>query len=558
MNESAMQKTKPNGHGARAGSAPGIFGSLLPRRRRCRRGVALPLAIFSLVFLGIFLGAMSFFTRQERHSAIRLVTQKRLFYLARAGLALAEARLLRGRWYSPSTQGRFTYDDPSGFGRVTVYCDDFVRVKPLEAGGTSHRLLDHVKVSVLASYQGENLYGFGKFVISPEPLYPGNGSTQGVNFVKPFGAGGSPNLVPTLRKLINVHLLLADEIGRIPGFTTIDDVSSRQALAAAMIPEQLAYAFHYAVNEPISRAVRHQQPVCSQPRTTLDFVRSYLNGAAGGTPARLPASPSTAEQNALKNRFLTNVLRNFFLTHRWDLPLADRRSILSRVQVVIGKVPEKCHDPEVISAFRQGFGDPHPIILRPGYDYQEVYTGGGGISAFDRYLADRGWSSTVPSTASSKFAADLSEMHTANVYRFLWEGVSRAAYTGDEPLGERPSAQGAVSVEGAVAAYLQFLRGGQQTISTDPNYRYIVSECRVISKDGPEPEYSGMYFLDPTTGGKMALLVSTNFFLKFVDEFTAAAPVEPKPWTNWAATSYMNIDANIVEQTSQGEVVNTF
>jgi hypothetical protein len=400
--------------------------------------MAIILVLISLTFLAILLGALATYSSGDLFSLQRLVAGKNLLYLVRMGLSTAEARLLTKRWYAPASEGMFELTSPDGQGTIRVYVDDFVRIKPKTVNGTDYKLLDHIKVSVIATWRGDRMYGFGKFVISPEPIYDARGSTIGANPQNSIGADGNVKYTTTLRKLINIHILLPDEVAHIPGFVAIDQFASRKAMAQSVIPQQLRYAENYGRNLRLSQAIRRGFPSPASTTFTVAQVKDLLRRK---DPAGVPTTNAAATPDAvnrLKNAFLMEVFSRFFMTTDWDISPEEKARKLEKIHVVIGTVPVKTTDPETRQAIGLAFPG-HPIDVREGIDYWTTFTPENGRTAGAKYLAQRGYSPTaVPTEKPSLMAADLSEIQTANSYLIGWKGKMRFVYIGEEDPPPRP------------------------------------------------------------------------------------------------------------------------
>lgn len=352
---------------------------------RPRRGMALVMILAALLFLGITLGGLAYFSSNERSILDHMVSQKTLVYLARAGLGMAEAKLLEGRFYAPQSEGQFEFDSANGLGHVRIYFDDFVRKKLKRLGDEEIQLLDHIKVTVIATYRRERIYGFGKFVISPEPKYDAGGSTRGVNPIHPKSKSGQFQETTTLRKLINLKILTPEEVEGIPGFSSIDLFDSRKAVAQYLKEDQLQYAANYARNRAIAANLR-ARPLAATGTWSVEKFRAALKDRDTYAGPVLKAD-SESETWFLKNTFLAEVLKHFFLSTDWDLAPEAKSQRLRDIAVALGSLPVKTTDGEVRQAISIAVPG-HPVDVVEGVDFIATFTPQGPKTAVELFLAN--------------------------------------------------------------------------------------------------------------------------------------------------------------------------
>ncbi len=517
-----------------------------------RRGMALVLILAGLLFLGITLGGLAYFSSNERSILDHMVAQKTLVYLARAGLGIAEAKLLEGRFYAPQSEGTYEFDSANGLGHVRIYFDDFVRKKPKKVGSEEIQLLDHIKVTVIATYRRERIYGFGKFVISPEPKYDAGGSTMGVNPIHPKAKSGQFQETTTLRKLINLKILTPDEVEGIPGFSSIDLFDSRKAVAQYLKEDQLQYAANYARNRALVANLR-ANPLAATGTWSVPEFRAALKGRDTYSGPVLKAD-SESETWFLKNTFLAEVLKHFFLSTDWDLAPEAKKQRLGNILVALGSLPVKTTDGEVRQAISIAIPG-HPVDVVEGVDFIATFTPQGPKTAVELFLAQRGFSQIPRDLPPVAFAGRLSEVQTSNQYKFAWQGDVLITYIG---TGTPTMPSGPTVETGGAGKFIIFHNNKGQIYKVENDYEYRITNCNVMGVSGPNAGFSGYYLVDRASGQRMPLFTVLNFFLKFIDETTDTDPIEIHNWDSWADTLKIKIDEKTEQEKSWGEVSGVF
>jgi len=173
----------------------------------CRNGVALGLVIGFATVLATIIFAVMRFSSNEMHFTAVAAYRKKASMLAFSGIQVAEMALAKGRWYQPPYRrpvdkdgdGRISQEelnsqtlivrpnfselefepDGRGEGSVTVFFQEvpirgvdltnnalYARFKLAKAD-----LLDHIKVYSVGKFRGERIMVYGKFIMSPSPLF---------------------------------------------------------------------------------------------------------------------------------------------------------------------------------------------------------------------------------------------------------------------------------------------------------------------------------------------------------------------------------------------------
>ncbi len=239
-------------HGcAKWGQAPSPLAATRAQSQGTRRGVSIPAAIVSGGFLATIMFALSMFSQQEVQRVKAFLGKASAEGAAFSGIMWSYSSLCeRGRWYQP---GRSSIDDRTaqwknqfpdgnptraGFDpcgdsfnppfaadsgmKIQLWFDEYVstesrniRLSSTDAAGKvinttvnkgdGFRLLDHIKVLSLGTYQNEKCLYFGKFIMMPEPLLNSNSTcgnigdeeTANASEAGPVYAAKVPEIVKT-------------------------------------------------------------------------------------------------------------------------------------------------------------------------------------------------------------------------------------------------------------------------------------------------------------------------------------------------------------------------
>ncbi|MBF0500065.1 MAG: hypothetical protein HQM09_08030 [Candidatus Riflebacteria bacterium] len=513
-----------------------------------RRGMTIIFALVVIIGLGIVLGALSFFSTNERLVLEKMINNKKLVYLVRAGLNLAEAKLIEGRWYFPKSEGKLVIDLPTG-GRVRVFTDDYVRVKPVDYNGHTVTLLDHIKVCIEASYNKEFLYGYGKFVISPEPNND-LADTTGLNPVHSKSTENGPKPVYTMRKMANLHTLTPDQLDGVPGFSSIEDTLSRKALATYLIVDQMTYAMNYSEMMPLAKGIKLSYVPPATSTFSYNVLRAKLKALdpTSKTPYDLK---DPAVQQKLKSQFMLETFKRYFMASDWDIDEAEKNKQLNSLNIIRGEVATKTTDPTIAPAITVAFGAPPESVD----DVKSSFSYGNKQTAAESFLQYRGYlSGPKPGESPVFIAKNLSQIHTSNAYGFAWS----AELEYENAAGVKWPGDGGTSA----VNYVKYDNAFKNTLSwTDPND----ASTTVSVKSCPQPPakkktegYSGYYLLNPITNSKMAVFIYLNFFLKFVDENTPNDPIELNSWGNAFSSSFWFVDPTKIKEMTGGQVTGTY
>lgn len=459
----------------------------LPSPLRNRRAIALVVVLIAAFCMLSFFAAFQFFSHSEYRHLERILTNTSLDYLVRAGLNIAEDKLQKDRWYG-DTRSRGSFEVPSNLlpptARITIYADDYYASDTRKIGSKKYRMLDHIKVYVKASLRDRSMYGYGKYIMTPNPTAWGK-STEGVDM-------SFSSLNPsthTFRKMVNVKLLREEDLEEVPGFSRIDLDASRKALGDFLRKEMHLQAFNFARNLTISRNLA--QGISSpQPTYSLTALKSLLasKGSTAGTGFN---------ENQLKNFFILESIKEFFMTTNWDIPESQKQTEIQKVRIEIGHFPPDEMTPSAKQAVQIVFGTAK--VARDGEDYFKVVKAGPNGSAFAEYLKKRGIAA-APDKSPQDLQEELSRGITDYDYSFAWQAIN-----------PRSSPGGAISAPiaktGGAAAFVLYWNNRGGILCDDCNFADVV---------GPTPKYTNYYMVKDSI--YMPLAIVFNFFMKFVDE----------------------------------------
>lgn len=495
---------------------------------RCSSGLALPVVLISLLVVGMIMFAMSHQSRNEKQLLTKLIASQKLVYLVRSGMAIAETKLAKERWYGDTNPRDVivpTLDEPGA--SLKIYVDDYVQMVARRYQ-TVYRMLDHVKVFVEARYHKDVMYGFGKFILSPEPVFDGR-STIGVTGTRQSYINSSGESVgfigtvdaPTMRRIVGVKYLTENEIYQaVPTFAGLADVESRRALGRFWVGDQIPYARMYARNQALMMALNDpdlELPTTSDNCLEIESCRSFLHQLDLPSNAAVSAE-QTSDENVLKNTFVGESLKNFFLSTNWDISREKRDIEQKKIQIYIPYLPPKCTDTNVIRAVGMAFGAQHPISVRAGIDFIATFTFDhvAKQTATQQYLVHRGYSDAYPSVSPAQFGLQISRIQTANAYTVSWS----ATMVTDGPAPET------LSEEGDLASVDRFFelydnRGGTTVVDETT---VTILDASISPVSGPDPYYSDYYIRIPDTPQNYTLANIVNFFLKYLDDTMVELP----------------------------------
>ncbi len=464
----------------------------LPSPLRKRRAIALVVVLVAAFCMLSFFAGFQFFSHSEYRHLERILTNTSLDYLVRAGLNIAEDKLQKDRWYG-DTRSRGSFEVPSNFlppaAKITIYADDYYASDTRRIGNKKYKMLDHIKVYVKASLRDRSMYGYGKYIMTPNPTAWGK-STEGVDM-------SFSSLNPsthTFRKMVNVKLLREEDLEEVPGFSRLDLDASRKALGDHLRKEMHLQAYNFARNLTISRNIA-QGLSSLQPTYSLPALKNLLasKGSTAGTGFN---------ENQLKNFFILESMKDFFMTTNWDIPDSQKQSEIQKVRIEIGHFPPDEMTAEAAAAIRLVFGGT-PKTARDGVDYFKVVRAGPNGSAFAEFLKKL----NVPA-APDKPPQDLQEELSRGItdydYSFIWQATNVRVPPGSENIVAK------VFQGGATAFIMYFNNRGNSF------YYGSGGNCTFANPVGPIPKYTNYYMVKDSI--YMPLAIVFNFFMKFVDE----------------------------------------
>lgn len=475
------------------------------RKQRNNQGMALIVVLIVSICMALIFSAVQFFSRSEYSHLDRIMVAKTLDYLVRAGINVAEDKLQKGRWYGDSSvRGVHSISDfPVDFlktAHITIYADDYVRDDPQKIGDYMYLMLDHIKVFVKADFRGESLFGYGKFVISPDPIMGGT-STDGVDpEFKILTAAPS-----TIKRMINIKYFRPSDLSGVPGFSSMADIGSRKALAAHIKADLDQFATNYAKNalhgKKIETSYDGTKPACTQAEIHQKLAALDPGSAGGGSI------------NSLKNLFILENFKRFFMTTNWDIPIARKEGKIAATGIELKNVPKKDMTSNRAQAIAIIKGSGHPAVVKEGRDYWKSFSSSGGKSAAEDFLERRGFTSP-PDIAPKEFAAKVGVIKTGNAYKYSWKCTKISnTPTGlaEYHLGSNYGGGG----DSGAAMFVQFYNNPSQWQPNGGSLTY--------SGDGPNPVFSN-YYMNDSAGNSLSVTSVLQFFMKFIDESGCTTP----------------------------------
>ena len=471
------------------------------RGKRTERGIAYVMALVIVLVLFMIFFAMNRFTSNEMRLFGRILNLKKAEYLVRTGLNIAEDRLQQERWYgADAPSGTLEPDLPERSAYIKIYADDYILskdVKLVEIGENGYVLLDHVKVYVYAKYKDRLLYGYGKYIISPEPIYDGT-STKGLDPENPDQIAAR-----TFRRMINVKILTEEEIlDNVPGFAGLDDRESRRKLGEYLAELQHDFVKNYARNKQLSENISDHL-VISEEKLPKDKMHDYI--------ANLDSlSSAGGDLNALKNQFIRDNFSRFFMSTGWDISPEEKEDNLADIDIDLGPAPERTSDGEKIRAIRVVYGAPHPIRVppaRPRFGYSRDNSAG---EKYLDYIQDRG-DGADPSDTPRDYVESVSRTLTSYKYGIKWncdEVLDVDPISGD--ITEVNEGVGTGNNSAGVFLYFYDNKDASPPVCTNLEYHAAINP--------PAPAHTNYYMKDQDSGTEMAVSTAMNFFLKYVDE----------------------------------------
>ncbi len=476
-----------------------------------QKGIAYVVVLVIIILLFLSFIALHSFTQNELRIFDLIINLKKTEYLVRAGLNIAEDRLQQDRWYGDSApRGTLEPDLPDSKAYIKIYADDYVQNTKKRIGDWQYVMLDHIKVYVYAKYKSKVLYGYGKYIISPEPIY-GEKSTLGVD---PEGSGLAA--VKTFRRMINVKILSESEIDKnVPGFSGADDLESRKKLAAYLADIQRKYVQNYSRNKILSANIKQNLHISEQTISQKNLQERLANLDTG--------SVTGENLNTLKNRFIRENFERFFMSAGWDISEGDKDELLAKIEILLGEAPGRTADSDKLGAMAAVFGSGHPEQApehKSNFRFSRGQTSG---ERYLRYIDQQGTAGSVGSNPRD-YVDSLSKVITGYTYGFKWKAQGVVKYeTAD---GEDFKIVEDVGAGGnAAASFLYFYEN-----QNNPDV------CRGLSiegKVGPEPIHTNYYMENKNDGSKMAVSSVMNFFLKYVDETNCYTPDGSGKGENW-------------------------
>ncbi|MBF0545753.1 MAG: hypothetical protein HQM08_15020 [Candidatus Riflebacteria bacterium] len=521
-----------------------------------KSGMALILVLVVIGMLVISIFASTSHSQNERKLLEKIISKKKLIYQTRAALAVAENRLAAERWYG-ATKTRDVLDMPSSEPKSStkIYLDDYVQTLPRNYGKPPYyRLLDHVKVFVEAKNKGDVLYGFGKYAMSPEPLFEGC-STIGVRggiTGKPKAAGlvskdkkngGVPpppkppaasititiKNVPTLKRMISVKFMTEEDVLKyVPTFMGMQDPDSRKALGRALAAEHICFAKNYAQNKKISQNLESfSSPITLASPPAQEDCKKLIESfeSAGNIFA------NETLENKVKNGFLCMTLESFYLSTNWDINRASKEAKAKSILFCIKDIPEKCSDSSIETAINDVFGGP-PIRVVEGRDYIATisYDSGTSETAAEKYIKFRGFDKSIPDETVNEFSHQMGTIKTANLYSFSWQ----ADYvTTGEGAGNSSTGGGILDS----AEYLDLKSKVGTVVESDASHTKTLVSVNVTGKSGPNPYLSDIMVSETGTAKEFPLEIVLNFFMKYEEEFLLEFPPDEQKRTGYCSPS---------------------
>jgi hypothetical protein len=212
------------------------------RRFATKRGLAISLVVGFGAVMAIIVFAFMRMASNEMYFTAQSAFQKRATMLAFSGINVAEMALAKGRWYQPPYRPPVDLDrdgviseaelrsqtlidrpnfaemefapDGSGEGTVRVFFQEIPKMGVDLRGNRLYArfkldkadLLDHVKVYSVGEYRGERVMVYGKFIMSPSPLF----NSPDVEL-----ASSSASPITFYRVQVDPPRLVAEQVGKI-------------------------------------------------------------------------------------------------------------------------------------------------------------------------------------------------------------------------------------------------------------------------------------------------------------------------------------------------------
>ncbi|MBU1106228.1 MAG: hypothetical protein KKB51_06145 [Candidatus Riflebacteria bacterium] len=183
------------------------FRQIREEKLMVKKGFALGIVVVFIAFFMIMVFAVMRFSRSEMRSTSQMALQKKAQMLALSGINIAEMALEKGRWYQPPykpaedingdgettraeaetssliSRPNFSYLDISPKdgedGTIKIYFQEIAKNGVDVSNNRLYAkyklktadLLDHIKVYSVGEFQGERVMMYGKFIMSPSPLF---------------------------------------------------------------------------------------------------------------------------------------------------------------------------------------------------------------------------------------------------------------------------------------------------------------------------------------------------------------------------------------------------
>jgi hypothetical protein len=445
---------------------------------------------------------------------------KSLDSLVRAGINVAEDKLQAGRWYGNSSiRGTHTITDfPVDFlpgAKITIYADDYTTGIQQKIGDYMYVMLDHIKVFVEAKFRGETLFGYGKFIVSPEPIIGGT-STDGTD---PEFKVLAP-APTTLKRMISVRIVQPSELKSKTGYTNLSSVASRKAFVEFLKADLDKFAMNYSKNQALSEGIRKGYSLSKELFTQDEVHQKIAALDTGGGYGN--------NGNLLKNQFVLENFKKFFLSTNWDVAQGNKSAQLQATAVKITNLPTKDMTNNRAQALAIIIGAGHPRRVLEGRDYWPTFSGGDGKSAAEAFLEKRGMSSPTD-TPPREFAANLGRILTGNGYKYRWkctqiEGIPGKDSNGNDIVEYTAKDTFGGGGDSSAAAFVLFFQ--------NPGMWQANGGKLEFSGEGPDPVYSNYYMTSPD-GKKIPVASVLKFFLKYVDEYNTYTPDDDGKNEGW-------------------------
>lgn len=489
-------------------------------KRQSSQGMALIIVLVVSVCMALIFSAVQFFSRSEYSYLEKVMINKSLDYLVRAGLNVAEDKLQAGRWYGDSAiRGTHTITDfPVDFlpgAKITIYADDYTTGEQQKIGDYMYIMLDHIKVFVEAKFRGETLYGYGKFIISPEPIIGGT-STDGTDPEFKILAPAPT----TFKRMINVRVVRSSDLKGCSGYSNLSSVAARKAFAEFLKTDLDKFATNYSQNRTLSERIRSEYNLTKELFTQGEVHQKIAALDTGGGYGN--------NGNLLKNQFVLENFKRYFMSTNWDIAQSNKSSQLEATGVKIMNLPTKDMTNNRAQALAIIIGAGHPKRVLEGRDYWPTFSSGDGKSAAEAFLERRGMSSPTD-TPPGEFAENIGRILTGNGYKYHWKCTQIQGIPGKDSAGNdivEYTAKDTVGGGGdsSAAAFVLFF---QNPGMWQPNGGVLE-----YAGVGPDPVYSNYYMTSPD-GKKIPVASVLKFFLKYVDENNTYTPDDDGKNEGW-------------------------